>query len=223
MHEIVADKRRADRPGQGVDRREPGRPAAVGRQGLPHSRRHPGDTGAGGQPAGVPGHAAQGTQGRAVPGAAQHPRRRGRGRPGRLRHRDHHRGPVLRRRGHQPGRPQHDQGVLLRPAGGQLARRARTSRRSRTSASSAPGMMGAAIAYVCAKAGMAVVLKDVSVEAAERGKGYSERLLDKAIARGRHDRGGQGRPARRASGRPPIRPTSPVSTWSSRPSSRTRR
>jgi len=47
------------------------------------------------------------------------------------------------------------------------------------------GMMGAGIAYVCAKAGMTVLLKDVSVEAAERGKAYSERLLDKAIGRGR--------------------------------------
>ena len=36
------------------------------------------------------------------------------------------------------------------------------------------GMMGAAIAYVCAKAGIEVVLKDVSQEAADRGKGYSE-------------------------------------------------
>jgi 3-hydroxyacyl-CoA dehydrogenase/enoyl-CoA hydratase/3-hydroxybutyryl-CoA epimerase len=50
------------------------------------------------------------------------------------------------------------------------------------------GMMGAAIAYVCAKAGIAVVLKDVSVEAAERGKGYSRGLLDKAVARGRSTR-----------------------------------
>ncbi|GAA0922906.1 3-hydroxyacyl-CoA dehydrogenase NAD-binding domain-containing protein [Virgisporangium aurantiacum] len=47
------------------------------------------------------------------------------------------------------------------------------------------GMMGAAIAYVCARAGMRVVLKDVTVEAAEKGKAYSERLLDKAIGRGR--------------------------------------
>jgi 3-hydroxyacyl-CoA dehydrogenase/enoyl-CoA hydratase/3-hydroxybutyryl-CoA epimerase len=45
------------------------------------------------------------------------------------------------------------------------------------------GMMGAAIAYVCAKAGLEVVLKDVSLEAAERGKAYSERL----VARGRGD------------------------------------
>jgi 3-hydroxyacyl-CoA dehydrogenase/enoyl-CoA hydratase/3-hydroxybutyryl-CoA epimerase len=47
------------------------------------------------------------------------------------------------------------------------------------------GMMGAAIAYVCAKAGIEVVLKDVSLEAAQRGKGYSEKLVAKAIERGR--------------------------------------
>ncbi|MDR7301185.1 3-hydroxyacyl-CoA dehydrogenase NAD-binding domain-containing protein [Haloactinomyces albus] len=47
------------------------------------------------------------------------------------------------------------------------------------------GMMGAGIAYVCAKAGMQVVLKDVSVEAAEKGKSYSQKLLDKAVSRGR--------------------------------------
>jgi 3-hydroxyacyl-CoA dehydrogenase / enoyl-CoA hydratase / 3-hydroxybutyryl-CoA epimerase len=47
------------------------------------------------------------------------------------------------------------------------------------------GMMGAAIAYVCAKAGIEVVLKDVSREAAEKGKGYSKRLVEKAVDRGR--------------------------------------
>ena len=47
------------------------------------------------------------------------------------------------------------------------------------------GMMGAGIAYVGAKAGLDVVLKDVSVEAAERGKNYSVKLLDKAVERGR--------------------------------------
>ncbi|MEU9077399.1 3-hydroxyacyl-CoA dehydrogenase NAD-binding domain-containing protein [Kitasatospora sp. NPDC048538] len=47
------------------------------------------------------------------------------------------------------------------------------------------GMMGAGIAYTCARAGIEVVLKDVSLEAAERGKAYSAGLLDKAIARGR--------------------------------------
>ena len=47
------------------------------------------------------------------------------------------------------------------------------------------GMMGAAIAYVCAKSGIEVVLKDVSQEAADRGKGYSKALVDKQIAKGR--------------------------------------
>ncbi|MCC9307277.1 3-hydroxyacyl-CoA dehydrogenase NAD-binding domain-containing protein [Kitasatospora sp. RB6PN24] len=47
------------------------------------------------------------------------------------------------------------------------------------------GMMGAGIAYACAKAGLQVVLKDVTVEAAEHGKAYSAKLLDKAVARGR--------------------------------------
>jgi 3-hydroxyacyl-CoA dehydrogenase / enoyl-CoA hydratase / 3-hydroxybutyryl-CoA epimerase len=47
------------------------------------------------------------------------------------------------------------------------------------------GMMGAAIAYVCAKAGLQVVLKDVDQAAADRGKGYSEKLVAKAVERGR--------------------------------------
>lgn len=47
------------------------------------------------------------------------------------------------------------------------------------------GMMGAGIAYSCARAGIDVVLKDVSAEAAERGKAYSAGLLDKALAKGR--------------------------------------
>jgi len=47
------------------------------------------------------------------------------------------------------------------------------------------GMMGAGIAYSCARAGMEVVLKDVEQANAEKGKAYSESLLDKAIAKGR--------------------------------------
>jgi len=47
------------------------------------------------------------------------------------------------------------------------------------------GMMGAGIAYVLAKAGVEVVLKDVSRAAAERGKAYSAKLLDQAVSRGR--------------------------------------
>ncbi|ROS42265.1 3-hydroxyacyl-CoA dehydrogenase NAD-binding domain-containing protein [Amycolatopsis thermoflava] len=47
------------------------------------------------------------------------------------------------------------------------------------------GMMGAAIAYVSAKAGIEVVLKDVSLEAAEKGKGYAVKLEEKALSRGK--------------------------------------
>ncbi|MCX5127892.1 3-hydroxyacyl-CoA dehydrogenase NAD-binding domain-containing protein [Streptomyces sp. NBC_00193] len=47
------------------------------------------------------------------------------------------------------------------------------------------GMMGAGIAYSCARAGIEVVLKDVTPEAAAKGKAYSEKLLDKALSRGR--------------------------------------
>jgi 3-hydroxyacyl-CoA dehydrogenase / enoyl-CoA hydratase / 3-hydroxybutyryl-CoA epimerase len=47
------------------------------------------------------------------------------------------------------------------------------------------GMMGAGIAYSCARAGMEVVLKDVDLAVAEKGKGYSEKLLDKAVSQGR--------------------------------------
>ncbi|MES2148962.1 MAG: 3-hydroxyacyl-CoA dehydrogenase NAD-binding domain-containing protein [Pseudomonadota bacterium] len=46
------------------------------------------------------------------------------------------------------------------------------------------GMMGAGIAYQAAKAGIMAVLLDTSVEAAERGKAYSARLLEKRVARG---------------------------------------
>ncbi|WP_060882643.1 3-hydroxyacyl-CoA dehydrogenase NAD-binding domain-containing protein [Streptomyces caniscabiei] len=47
------------------------------------------------------------------------------------------------------------------------------------------GMMGAGIAYSCARAGIEVVLKDVTPEAAAKGKGYSEKLCAKAVAKGR--------------------------------------
>jgi len=47
------------------------------------------------------------------------------------------------------------------------------------------GMMGAGIAYVSAKAGIDVVLLDTTIENAEKGKAYSQGLLDKAISRGK--------------------------------------
>jgi 3-hydroxyacyl-CoA dehydrogenase/enoyl-CoA hydratase/3-hydroxybutyryl-CoA epimerase len=47
------------------------------------------------------------------------------------------------------------------------------------------GMMGQGIAYVSAMAGIEVVLKDISQEAAEKGKAYSEKLLRKRVEKGR--------------------------------------
>ncbi|WP_406724202.1 3-hydroxyacyl-CoA dehydrogenase NAD-binding domain-containing protein [Streptomyces sp. GD-15H] len=47
------------------------------------------------------------------------------------------------------------------------------------------GMMGAGIAYSCARAGIDVVLKDVTREAAAKGRQYSEKLCAKAVSRGR--------------------------------------
>src|SRR4051794_9086246 len=47
------------------------------------------------------------------------------------------------------------------------------------------GMMGAGIAYSCARAGIDVVLKDVTPQAAAKGKAYSEKLCAKAVSRGR--------------------------------------
>ncbi|HNU09769.1 MAG TPA: 3-hydroxyacyl-CoA dehydrogenase NAD-binding domain-containing protein [Rubrivivax sp.] len=47
------------------------------------------------------------------------------------------------------------------------------------------GMMGAAIAYVAAKAGIEVVLLDTTQEQADKGKAYSQNLLDKAVKKGR--------------------------------------
>ena len=47
--------------------------------------------------------------------------------------------------------------------------------------------MGAAIAYVSGRAGFDVALKDVSIEAAQKGKGYSGKLEAKALERGTAD------------------------------------
>lgn len=49
------------------------------------------------------------------------------------------------------------------------------------------GMMGAGIAWAQAYKGLATVLKDISLEAAEKGKAYSEKLASKRVSRGRMD------------------------------------
>ncbi len=46
------------------------------------------------------------------------------------------------------------------------------------------GMMGAGIAFVSASVGIDVVLKDINLAAAEKGKAHSAALLDKKVARG---------------------------------------
>ncbi len=46
------------------------------------------------------------------------------------------------------------------------------------------GMMGAGIAYVSAVAGLNVVLKDRSIEDAEKGKAYSLKLLNEKVSKG---------------------------------------
>jgi hypothetical protein len=45
------------------------------------------------------------------------------------------------------------------------------------------GIMGAGIAYACAAAGLDVRLKDVRPELAQRGRGYSETLVERAVGK----------------------------------------
>lgn len=47
------------------------------------------------------------------------------------------------------------------------------------------GMMGAGIGFVTAKAGIDIVLKDISVENAEKGKAYSQKIVQKGVQRGK--------------------------------------
>ena len=74
------------------------------------------------------------------------------------------------------------------------------------------GMMGAAIAYVCAKAGIEVVLKDVDQAAADRGKAYSReaRRQGRRARRSTQEKGDAllARITRRPTRRTPRAPTS---------------
>ena len=160
-HEVVArraellDAARAWIAGEPRARRSPGT-----RKGY----RIPGGTadqpGARRAAARVPGEPAQGAQGRALPGAPRNILAAAvEGAQVDLDTALTIEGRLLRRTGDRPDRQEHDQGVLLRPAGGQQPapaagahrRAGRPGRRC-----SAPGMMGAGIAYVCARAGIEV-------------------------------------------------------------------
>ena len=67
------------------------------------------------------------------------------------------------------------------------------------------GMMGAGIAYSCARAGIDVVLKDVSAEAAAKGKAYSREAARQGARPGPYDRGRSATSCWPASPRPPTR------------------
>ena len=73
-------------------------------------------------------------------------------------------------------------------------------------------MMGAGIAYSCARAGMQVVLKDVALENAEKGKAYTAKLNAKAVERGKLTEE-KSQSCSTGSTRRPTRPTSPAATW----------
>lgn len=47
------------------------------------------------------------------------------------------------------------------------------------------GMMGAGIAHACASSGIEVLLKDVTLEGAQKGKAHAEKLLTGRVAKGR--------------------------------------
>ncbi len=47
------------------------------------------------------------------------------------------------------------------------------------------GLMGAGVAYVSAQAGIDVILLDQSMEAAEKGKAYSDNIMSKKVSKGR--------------------------------------
>lgn len=130
--------------GQGprLHRRQPRVEAAVGRARLQDPGRYAVQPALRRQPPRVPREPQEAAERGPVPGPAQHPGLRRRGRAGGLRDRADHRGPLLHRAGHRTDRQEHDPGVLLRPPGRQhaaaAARRASRPARSPRSPSSAP-------------------------------------------------------------------------------------
>ena len=90
---------------------------------------------------------------------------------------------------HRPGRQEHDPGVLLRPAARSLgaapAGGGTGSPRPRLGVLGA-GMMGAGIAYACGQVRAATWCSGTSpTRRRERGRRYTEKLVDKDVSRGR--------------------------------------
>ena len=117
--------------------------------------------------------------------------RGGRGFTGGRGQRTAHRDPVLREPGDRPGQQEHDQGFFFDLQGimkGSSRPEGFETYTAKKIVILGAGMMGAGIAYVSARSGMEVILKDVSLESAQKGKAYSEKLLDKAVGRGKMTR-----------------------------------
>ena len=157
------------------------------------------------------------TKGARLPGPAGDHGRRRRRRPGRLRHRQPDRVALLRRAGHRLEQQEHDPGVLLRPrrpsTGGSLRPDGVPQFQPTKVGVLGAGMMGAGIAYSCARAGMEVVLKDVAAGVGRQGQGLQRedpRQGRPARQDGREEDGRDPRPDHR---RPPRPTTSRAATW----------
>src|SRR5699024_3147748 len=129
---------------------------------------------------------AQGTQGSAVPGAAQYYERGRRRLSGTLRDRQQHRIALSGRPHVRAAIQKHNQEFFFDlnaiNAGGSRPDGFEPTQATKLAVIGA-GMMGAGIAHISAAAGIDVVLKDVSMEAAEKGKAHAQQQLDKRVSR----------------------------------------
>ncbi len=208
-----------------LHRRQPRRPAALGRARLQDPRRHPQEPGLRRQPARLPGEPAQAARRRPLPGAARHPGGGRRGLPGRHRHRLRHRGPLLHRAGLRPHLEEHDPGVLLRHAGRQLRRQPPQGR------ARPPGRQGGRPRRRHDGRRHRLLLRPGRHRGGAQGRHPGGRRPRQGVLREAARQGARPRAAPHprsatrcspGSPRPPTRPTSRAATPSSRRSSRTR-